>query len=182
MSDNTLMTKVKRGEIEYLGPIFERYHHRLFAFFYRLTQRRDVSEDLVQAVFERILKYRESFNDEGVFSSWIFGIARNLHFDYQRKQSKESLSLDETDWNLLPDDRSEINSEQERDQWLVRKALNRLDPDKKQVLILSRYEGMRYKEIAEIMNCSESAVKVRVFRALDDMKVLITSMRNKEKL
>src|SRR5690606_26495962 len=98
------------------------------------------------------------------------------------KQTKESISLDETDWNLLPDDRSEQNSEQERDQWLVRKALNRLDPEKKQVLVLSRYEGMRYKEIAEIMNCSESAVKVRVFRALDDMKVMITSMRNKEKL
>lgn len=181
MSDNALMIRVKRGEIEYLGSLFERYHRRLFAFFYRLTNRKDVSEDLVQAVFERILKYKESFSDDKPFASWMFGIARNLHLDYYKGQKREYLASEDIDFDTLQHDTTNHNSENdlELDQLLVRKALNKLDPEKKQVLILSRYEGLRYREIADIMECSESAIKVRVFRALQEMKESIIVLRKK---
>lgn len=179
MSDNALMIRVKRGEIEHLGSLFERYHRRLFAFFYRLTNRRDVSEDLVQAVFERILKYKESFSEEKLFASWMFGIARNLHLDYHKGLKREHLTVDNFDFDSIQYDSSGNNPENEieLDQLLVRKALNKLDPDKKQVLILSRYEGLRYREIADIMDCTESAIKVRVFRALQEMKESIIVLR-----
>lgn len=184
MSDNALMVRVKRGEIEHLGSLFERYHRRLFAFFYRLTQRRDVSEDLVQAVFERIIKYRESFLDTHVFSTWMFTIARNLHTDYHRKNSRDLLTLVDPNVDVMMTESADPQSDTENDMYKhqVRKALNRLDPDKKQVLILSRFEGLRYKEIAEIMECSEGAVKVRVFRALQEMKEHITAFRKMERL
>lgn len=179
MSDNALMVRVKRGEIEHLGSLFERYHRRLFAFFYRLTNRRDVSEDLVQAVFERILKYKESYSEDKPFASWMFGIARNLHLDYYKGLKREYLTAEYFDFDSLHHDSSTHNpeNEMELDQLLVRKALNKLDPEKKQVLILSRYEGLRYREIADIMECSESAIKVRVFRALQEMKESIIVLR-----
>ncbi len=184
MSDNALMVRVKRGEIEHLGSLFERYHRRLFAFFYRLTQRRDVSEDLVQAVFERIIKYRESFMDTHVFSTWMFTIARNLHTDYHRKTTRDLLNLVDPNVDVMLAESVESQTDTDSDLYKhqVRKALNRLDPDKKQVLILSRFEGLRYKEIADIMECSEGAVKVRVFRALQEMKEHITAIRNMERL
>jgi RNA polymerase sigma-70 factor (ECF subfamily) len=184
MSDNALMVRVKRGEIEHLGSLFERYHRRLFAFFYRLTHRRDVSEDLVQAVFERILKYRESFAEDKAFTSWMFGIARNLHLDYYKGQKKEYLTIDHIDFETLQYDSNahHPDNELELDHWFVRKALNRLEPDKKQVLVLSRYEGLRYKEIADIMDCTESAVKVRVFRALQEMKETIIALRKQHSI
>ncbi len=69
-SDNALMMKVRDGDLDKLGLLFERYNLRLFGFFYRLTHRRDISEDLVQGVFERILKYRESYKDDGAFSTF----------------------------------------------------------------------------------------------------------------
>lgn len=184
MSDNALMVRVKRGEIEHLGSLFERYHRRLFAFFYRLTHRKDVSEDLVQAVFERILKYRDSFSDDKAFASWMFGIARNLHLDYYKAQKKEHLSIEGADFESLNIETAAQNqdNEVEFDHWLVNKALNRLEPDKKQVLILSRYEGLRYREIARIMDCTESAIKVRVFRALQEMKETIIELRKQHSL
>jgi len=183
-TDNVLMMKVKNGDIDRLGLLFERYHHRLFAFFYRLTARRDVSEDLVQGVFERILKYRHSFSDQGSFSSWLFGIARNLHIDYCNNSRPADIALDEAHLDIIaaesPD--SPDHSDGNLSHLLVRRALEKLDPDKKQVLILSRYEGFKYREIAAIMNCSEAAVKVRVFRALNEMKETITAFRNQERL
>lgn len=182
-SDKALMEKVRDGDLDKLGLLFERYNRRLFGFFYRMTARRDVSEDLVQGVFERILKYRKSYSANGDFSTWIFQIARNLHADHYRKMEK----LDEEhalDWDSLPADSEvpQLESDQGREQQMLKQALARLDPVKKQTLILSRFEGFKYKEIAEIMDCTESAVKVRVFRGLNELKEIMSDLRKEEEL
>lgn len=178
------MMLVKNGDLDKLGLLFERYHRRLYAFFYRLTLRRDISEDLVQGVFERILKYRSTFTDEGEFATWIYRIARNHHIDYYRRKENAPFVEDSPDWELQPASGPNGHFETDKDinRWLVQQALDRLDPDKKKVLVLSRYEGFRYREIADIMECSESAVKLRVFRALDEMKETIIKLRKQEKI
>ena len=179
-SDKALMEKVKEGDLDKLGLLFERYNRRLFGFFYRLTGRRDISEDLVQGVFERILKYRKSYSANGEFATWIFQIARNLHADHYRKNGQQSEDDQPIDWNKMPDETPnygfETDEEYKRD--LLKKALNKLDPLKKQALILSRYEGFKYKEIAQIMDCTVSAVKVRVYRGIKDLKHIITELKN----
>jgi RNA polymerase sigma-70 factor (ECF subfamily) len=179
------MMQVKNGDLDKLGLLFERYHLQLYGFFYRLTSRRDISEDLVQGVFERILKYRSSYTGEGEFATWIFRIARNHHADYYRSSMADPIEdANNPDWELQPALGSDASIETEEDvnRWLIQHALDKLDSDKKKVLVLSRYEGFRYREIAEIMECSESAVKVRVFRALNEMKETITKLRKQEKL
>jgi RNA polymerase sigma factor (sigma-70 family) len=187
LSDSELMTEVKNGDIDRLGILFERYHRRLFAFFYRLTSRQDVSEDLVQGVFERILKYRSSWNANGRFTAWLFGIARNLHADHCNARAPEQL-MDERLIDEMPlimnGSTHGADTEQAEDdtRWLVLRALDHLDPDKRQVLVLSRFEGFRYREIAQMMNCTESAVKVRVFRAMNEMRETITAIRSRELL
>lgn len=183
-SDNALMMKVRDGDLDKLGLLFERYNHRLFGFFYRLTHRRDISEDLVQGVFERILKYRESYKDDGAFSTWIFQIARNLHIDYYRKHSKTDTKENISDWDSLVADDSDVNlkSEDERNRLLLKQALDQLDEEKKQTLILSRYEGFKYREIAEIMDCTESVVKVRVFRGINELKVIVSDLKKQAEL
>lgn len=183
-SDNALMMKVRDGDLDKLGLLFERYNRRLFGFFYKLTHRRDISEDLVQGVFERILKYRESYNGNGAFSTWIFQIARNLHIDYYRKNSRTDTQDDFSDWDSLASDNSEIKlkSKDERNRLLLKRALDQLDEEKKQTLILSRYQGFKYKEIAEIMGCTESAVKVRVFRGINELKEIVSGLKKQEEL
>lgn len=178
------MMQVKNGDLDKLGPLFERYHRRLYGFFYRLTLRRDISEDLVQGVFERILKYRSSYTDEGEFANWIFRVAKNHHTDYYRSKEKAPVEENGPDLELQPASgpNGHIESDEDINRWLVQQALDKLDPDKKKVLVLSRYEGFRYREIADIMECSESAVKVRVFRALNEMKETIIKLRKQEKL
>ncbi|MCW9708346.1 RNA polymerase sigma factor [Aliifodinibius sp. 1BSP15-2V2] len=175
------MLKVKQGDLDKLGLLFERYNRRLFHFFYRLTHRRDVSEDLVQGVFERILKHRNTYTENGAFSAWIFQIARNLQIDHYRKNQKYQLTAQEVNWNQMEGAPGELPSmeEADTDMALLQQALSQLDNTKRQTLVLSRFEGFKYKEIAEIMDCSESAVKVRVYRALQELKVCMKELKRK---
>lgn len=181
-SDNAVMLKVKAGDLNKMSLLFERYHRRLFRFFYRLTRRRDHSEDLVQEVFERILKYRDTYTNSGPFSTWIFQIARNLHSDYHRKQNSNPVEEDLPEWEDIEGyDLDPDRGRNKEELQLMYRAIDNLDAGKKETLILSRFEGFRYKEIAKIMNCSESAVKVRIYRALRELKVKIEELSKEQK-
>lgn len=177
-TDNALMLKVKKGDLDKLGLLFERYHRRLYHFFYRMNRRRDVSEDLVQEVFERILTYRSTYTTDGKFSTWLFQIARNLHIDQYRKLEKEPVIDNMEDMQQLADtannESEQANTENLK---LLQTAINRLDPTKKETLLLSRFQGFKYKEIADIMDCTEAVVKVRVYRAIRELKIVMNELK-----
>ncbi|MCG8374491.1 MAG: RNA polymerase sigma factor [Balneolales bacterium] len=172
------MMKVKDGDFDKLGLLFERHNRALFSFFYRKTFDSQLSEDLVQSVFERMLKYRATYTGSGTFTTWMFSIARNAHIDHYRKEKrrKEDEILDEERIVAdIPSGYAEMN-ERKKQKILLERALEQLTDDKKEVLILSRFEGLRYQEIAEIQGVSESAVKVRMFRAMKDLKEIVTTL------
>src|SRR5579872_3951174 len=77
------MLQVKAGDLERMSLLFERHHGALFGFLFHLTQRREASEDMVQTVFYRMLKYRNSFTEGSHFSGWMYHIARNVLKDQQ---------------------------------------------------------------------------------------------------
>ena len=66
------MLRVKAGDLNRMGLLFERYHRELFGFLYHSSSDADTSEDMVQTVFYRMLKYRHTFTGEGAFSSWMY--------------------------------------------------------------------------------------------------------------
>ena len=82
------MIAVRAGEINQLGELFERHQGPLYGFFVRLTGDRSASEDLVQLVFYRILKYRHTYRDEGRFSAWIYHLARKVAADHFRRSQR----------------------------------------------------------------------------------------------
>src|SRR5512135_3078860 len=116
-TDNELMEQVRDGKVEKLAILFERNQVMLYNFFLRLTGDRAASEDLVQEVFIRILKYRAGYQGESRFAVWMFQIARNAHIDYLRKQ-KATVALDDLfaeapDLAPLPGERLEVSQEAE---------------------------------------------------------------------
>src|SRR5215510_9032072 len=90
-TDENLMKAVRNGEVAKLGHLFDRHHRALFDFFAKVTASRIIAEDLVQDVFFRILKYRETFREESHFKAWMFHIARNARVDYYRKHQMEAV-------------------------------------------------------------------------------------------
>lgn len=171
LADNTLMENVRQGDLDKLGLLFERYKRPLYGFFYGMNKDQELSEDLVQNTFLRILKYRHLFRGEGDFKTWMFHIARNVGHDHYRK-NKIRLKEPVENWeNKLghSEDRSTQWQQLEEHQMLTL-ALERLPEDKREVLLLSKYQDKKYKEIGEILGCTEGAVKVKVFRALQELK------------
>lgn len=182
ISDNALMLKVKAGNTDRLGLLFERYHRALHSFFYRLTSKAEVSEDLVQNVFLRILKYKHTYMGAGEFKTWMYHLARNVHADYYQKNKRLGYSDDFTHLeNTLRDDNNiEDRNRKEEEMQLLQMALNRLDVEKREVLVLSRFQDLKYKEIAEMYGCTEGAIKVRAFRALDELKQIYLKLEKQE--
>jgi RNA polymerase sigma-70 factor (ECF subfamily) len=169
MTDNLLMEEVKEGKVEKLAVLFEKYHVQLFNFFLRLTGNRGASEDLVQDVFLRILKYRTTYRGQSKFTVWLYQIARNAHIDYLRKRKGE-LSLDDQWDEVVESEPTPLDQlERGQDVRLLREALARLPLKKREVLVLSRYQDMKYKDIAELFGCQIGTVKAHVHRAIKDL-------------
>lgn len=167
------MLKVKDNDLDKLGLLFERYKKPLFGFFYNLNRNQELSEDLVQNTFLRIMKYRHLFRGEGDFRTWMFHIARNVSHDHYRKDKLKAKDNVE-DWqnHLVHHENKSNEFEQQDEQTMLAIAMDKLPEDKREILLLSKYQEKKYKEIGEILGCSEGAVKVKVFRALQELKSL----------
>lgn len=166
------MEQVRQGDLRKLALLFERHHRALFHFFLRLTTKREASEDLAQEVFFRILRYRHTFNEKHGYTAWMYQIARNAHLDYLQKQrahaSLPGSQDDDAPEYDVPSTALPIDEKISRNQEvkLLRVALERLPEDKREVLVMSRYQNLKYEEIAAILGCEVGTVKVRVFRAV----------------
>jgi RNA polymerase sigma-70 factor (ECF subfamily) len=170
VNDEEVMKKVKVGKIEMLAILFERHHVKLYNYFLRLTRDKGISEDLTQDVFFRILKYRDSFRHESKFTTWMYQIGRNLHIDYLRKYKKE-MPLEEK-WEEEPssDSHPAQITEAEQESIFLHQALSQLPPIRKEILVLSRFQGMKYQEISHLLGCSLSSVKTHAHRAIKDLQ------------
>ncbi|NND31103.1 MAG: RNA polymerase sigma factor [Saprospiraceae bacterium] len=178
LSDNYLMRQVQNGDFNKLGLLYERHHRALFAYFYRCTSDKGKSEDLVHNLFMRLLKYRNGFTGRGQFSYWMFATARNLWIDeYRRKdpigQGRTLAQIPETE-DTAPNAYHHLEQSERHER--LRKALDQLTPEKKEAIVLSRFNGLKYAEIAEIAQCTENAIKSRIQRGLIELKdILINS-------
>jgi len=165
VADEDLMLQVRSGEAEMLGVLFDRYQMPLYNFYTKMTQDRVLSEDLVQDVFLRILRYRQTYRPGTPFRAWIYQIARNARVDAMRKVKPEAPMLAEPAAPAASD-----SAQQKQEAQLLQRALMQLPEDKREILVLSRFQELQYEEIARMMGCEVGAVKVRVHRALQQLR------------
>ncbi len=174
IADNAIMLKVKSGDLDKMGLLFERYHKPLFGFIYRMTGQKEASEDMVQSVFYRMIHYRTSFTGDGEFRTWMYHLARNVIKDHVKKNRnfREGEDLNGAASKIGGGSMPDEVLQKKQELALLQQALAGLNEESREVLVLSRYQELRYEEIARILNISESNVKVRVFRALQQLKNL----------
>lgn len=172
LDDHSIMLKVKAGDVEKLSLLYKRYSKRLFGFFYRLSGDRMVSEDLVQNVFVRILKYRKGYSDNGNFEAWAFHISRNVFKDDLKKNQRYSWQEDMTSWesHLKDSSNQEVVIQKTDELANLEKAMRTMSDDKQELLELTRFQKLKYEQVGTMLGITESAVKVRVHRALKELK------------
>jgi RNA polymerase sigma factor (sigma-70 family) len=166
MTDELIMKAVKNGELHRASVLFDRYNKRIFNFLARMTMDREVAEDLTQNVFLRMIKYRNSFNEENRFMPWLYQMARNIFSDYYQDQKKRSLSfidIDKVSEKLFDLENGDEQDERER---LLHKSMYLLKEEQRELLVLTRFQQMKYEEVALIMDTSVANIKVMVHRAI----------------
>ena len=162
-SDRELMLGVRGGDLHALGLLFQRHREQVHALCRRLTGDAARADDLVQETFLRILKYGHTFQGNAQFTTWMYRIARNatmreIERDHRRDEI-ENLAVREMKDAAAVADASELSEK-------LGAALAELPAEQREVLVLSRYHGLRYAEIAEVCDCTVTAVKARVYRAM----------------
>jgi RNA polymerase sigma factor (sigma-70 family) len=172
LSDQELMKLVQGGDFSPASEIFDRYSGRIYNFALRFLKNSEAAEDATQEVFVKMLKYANQFHGDAKLSTWLFSITANWCRDYLRKADNKSKESDDVLLTLAAplDQTPDRNLETREDELRVQKALELLTPEQKEAILLSRYQGLSYAEIAQIAGCSEGAVKTRVFRAMETLK------------
>jgi len=164
-----IMEAVKNGDLQQASTLFERYNKRIFNFLARLAMDRALAEDLTQNVFLRIIKYRGSYKEGARFQSWIYQVARNVFSDhYQAHKNKYS---DFVDVEKLKDNMPETEDEPwEEKEKLLHRSMAMLPDEQRELLVLTRFQHMKYEEVAQIMNTTVANIKVKVHRAVAKLR------------
>lgn len=179
-NDAVLVCAYINGNENALAVLIERHKQRIYSFIYSKVGDRDVTEDLFQDTFIKVIKTlkRGAYNEEGKFLPWVMRISHNLIIDYFRKNNRMPKFENNGDFNIfsvLSDD--ELNAEKriikgqvEED---LRKIIEELPEDQKEVLIMRLYRDMSFKEISEQTGVSINTALGRMRYALINLRKVI---------
>jgi RNA polymerase sigma-70 factor (ECF subfamily) len=190
LTDQEVIACAREGREAAYRELIGRYQRPVLSLIFRLVRDRELSEDLAQETFVKVLNALDRYDPAQKFSSWIFKIAHNTAIDQLRKKEVATLSLDgsphaesadeaeATLFTAVASDETpeeftssrEIGSEIER-------ALATLRPEYRTVIILAHVEGRPYEEVAEIMELPLGTVKTFIHRARNELKKQLTHLR-----
>lgn len=176
---------LKRQDPELLDRLIEEFQHRLLRYLLFLTGNREVSEDLFQETWIRVLLRGAQFNGKSRFDTWLFTIARNLVIDLSRKRTMASLdemsegSDNERPFEIIDTEPSPLDQfRSSEDRAEVHQVLVNLEPRSREVLVLRFYEELSLEEIASITQAPLSTVKSRLYRGLASVKPELARLRS----
>jgi len=175
------MERVRGGDSLAFHELFAKHGEALVNFAYRFVGRRDRAEELAQDAFLQIYRARARYQPKARFTTYLYRVATNLclnelrRFEYQGKTEplEGHPSRDEEPVRELADDRvpaaEEVVAGVETGS-RIKKVLDKLPPNQRVALLLSRVEGLSYEEVAECLETTESAVKSLIFRATQTLR------------
>ncbi|WP_397570478.1 RNA polymerase sigma factor [Schlesneria sp. T3-172] len=182
-----LMLRVKEGDETAFTELVRAYQNRLTTIFRHMTQSQEAAEDLAQEVFLRIYRARNGYQPTARFSTWLFRIANNLAMNSHRhKSQRKEVQLPASDSVTLTSvgpgdqaiaDKSALMPARQVDkqelQLIVQKAMAELNESQRLTVLLHKFEGMSYVEIAETMEMSVPAIKSLLSRARDSLRTAL---------
>ena len=163
--DDLLMERYARGDAAAFQELYDHYERRIYSFCLRFLGDADAAADAFQDVFIRVVDASDRYEGQGRFASWIFTVARRVCLDRVRAmRPTESL-----DHQAAPASTTDI-AEQIAHRDELQRLLGSLPRDHREILLMNRYHGLTYREIAEITATSEAAVKQKAYRALESLR------------
>src|SRR5579863_3438628 len=187
--DAQLMLRVRDGDERSFGVLLEKHRNPVIHFVYRMVQDMAVSEELSQEVFLRVYRSRETYEPTAKFTTWLFRIATHLALNWLRdgRNERGHQRLDaprDTDKDGGLPAREVMDRKPSAEQRMVyqtrlqevRDAIALLPEKQRAAVLMHKYEEMEYSQIANVLECSESAVKSLLFRAYETLRSRLAHM------
>jgi len=179
--DNELMKRVGSGEIAAFKQLVEKYQRIVTGTIYRYIGNHHEVEDLAQEIFFKVYKAATHYTPHAKFSTWLYRVVANHCLNYRRRKRRDA-SLNSIDHSLSGKGKSSLQLAQAQDhqpekllqqqelQAALKRTISKLPDRQRMAIILYRFEGLSYKEIAKVLGCSLSAVESLLFRAMTTLK------------
>jgi RNA polymerase sigma-70 factor (ECF subfamily) len=181
--DAQLMLRVREGDDESFRVLLEKHRNPLIHFLQRMVQDAGASEELAQEVFLRIYRSRGSYEPSAKFTTWMFRIASHLAINWLRderhERAAERLDVDgELPARELRDSRPLVEQDMVHATRLqeIRDSIAALPAKQRAAVLMHKYEEMGYSQIAQALECSESAVKSLLFRAYESLRARLAHL------
>jgi len=165
ISDEALMLDFQRGSREAFDELFARYREPLYGFFRRRLGCNERADDLAQETFLAVIRATERYEPRALVRTYLYGIALKLVSSERRKQKRDGPPLEEA-----PEPVTE--SVPDTALW-IRQAIEKLEPNEREILMLREYEQLSYVEIAELLRLPLNTVRTRLFRSRMALKGLL---------
>jgi RNA polymerase sigma-70 factor, ECF subfamily len=170
LSDLELVQKCRAGDMGAFQELVCRYHQKIYMVILGILHHREDALEVAQETFFRAYRKIHSFQGGSSFYTWLYRIAVNIAIDAQRRQSRTPLDyrenldgLADARFEAAKDPFANVHDRELRESLL--KAINELTPEHKAVIVLRTMEGLSYKDIGEILGCSEGTVMSRLHYA-----------------
>jgi RNA polymerase sigma-70 factor (ECF subfamily) len=182
--DAELMLRVREGDDTGFALLLEKHRGPVVHFIQRMVQNRAVAEELAQEVFLRVYRSRETYEPSAKFTTWLFRIATHLALnairDSRKWKRQENLSweLAEGVVRQMADRQPTVEQKLVGDVRVmeIRQAIEALPEKQRAAVLMHKYEGLEYAQIAGALRCSESAVKSLLFRAYEALRLRLAHM------
>ncbi|MFQ5690838.1 MAG: RNA polymerase sigma factor [Gemmatimonadota bacterium] len=175
--DDELMARYARGDIGAFEQLYDRYESPLYEFCVRQLADRDDAADAFQEVVRRVVDARHEYEPRGTFAGWLFTIARRVCIDRLREAARTSPLETVRD----PGGPRHVTGASHEHRLLFRDELQRLlallPPEQREVLLLSKYSGFTYGEIARMVGGTEAGARQKAYRALKTLRAHLASER-----
>jgi RNA polymerase sigma-70 factor (ECF subfamily) len=180
LPDAILVKKYVDGDENALNVLINRHQSKIFGFIHSKISDRDISNDIFQDTFIKVIRTlkSKSYNEEGKFLPWVMRIAHNLIIDHFRRSKKMPMFRETEEFSIfsiMSDNSPTIENKiiQEQVEIDLRKLIDELPADQKEVLIMRMYQDMSFKEISELTGVSINTALGRMRYALMNMRKVI---------
>ncbi|MDD5749330.1 MAG: sigma-70 family RNA polymerase sigma factor [Patescibacteria group bacterium] len=164
-----LIRACQTGQNEAFGQIYDLYFEKIYRFIYYKVSHRESAEDLTSLTFTKALQNLKKFNtDQGLFSAWLYKIARNSIIDHYR--SNAPVYDLEASYGLHLEENIEEHMDQQQELASIKEKLELLSPEQKEIVVMRVWNELSYKEISQTIGKSENNCKVIFSRALKQLK------------
>ena len=171
--DAEVVRAVLEGDVERYAVLVGRYRDRYARYAARMLGSFDAAEDAVQDAFVRAFDQLAQCREPDKFAGWLFLILRNRCFAERRRETREGRRLEQGDEAVAGPDRPDGTVEQAERIGALKRALERLTPEQREVFVLKHVEGLAYEEIARMTGATVASLKMRMHRGYDRLRELL---------